>query len=163
MPRALVVRGPRQGLRRAGPRVRSARANPCHASATMGTIIFLSGRSANDTLGAAGRAHGLRYEALGHDFVEVNLGDSAAHGLLNQALERQPIEFAYSAMNLGATLSGKTSDGREVNLWEGIGVPYVSLHGDSPAYFFSRHGWRRRGMRLCIFTPSISRCVVASR
>ena len=105
----------------------------------MGTIIFLSGRSANDALGAAGRAHGRQYEALGHDFIEVNLGDSSAHDILNQALERQPIEFAYSAMNLGATLTGKTSDGREVNLWEGIRVPYISLNGDSPAYFYDRH------------------------
>ena len=26
-----------------------------------------------------------------------------------------------------------------MNLWQTIGVPFVSLYGDSPAYFFDRH------------------------
>jgi hypothetical protein len=36
-------------------------------------------------------------------------------------------------------MRGATSDGKELNLWEAIGVPFISLKGDSPAYYFARH------------------------
>jgi len=105
----------------------------------MGTIIFLSGLSANDALGAAGRAHRVMYESLCHDFVEVNVAQPGAQELLNRTLAKPPIEFVFSAMGMGADLKGTTPDGREVNLWEGMRVPFLSLKGDSPAYFFARH------------------------
>jgi hypothetical protein len=105
----------------------------------MSTIIFLSGRSANDALGAAGRAHRVLYEALGHEFVEVNFATPGSQDLLNQTLQR-PVEFAFAAMGMGADLKGTTSEGREVNLWQGMRIPYLSLNGDTPAYYFDRHG-----------------------
>jgi hypothetical protein len=93
----------------------------------------------NDALGAAGRAHRTLFERLGHDFVEVNYGQPGAQELLNRAIEARSIEFAYSAAGIGADFRGTTSDGKELNLWEGIGVPFISLKGDSPAYYFARH------------------------
>jgi hypothetical protein len=105
----------------------------------MTAVIFLSGRAANDALGAAGRAHRSIFENLGHEFIELNLGQSDASELLNRTIREQRIEFVYSSAAIGAAMRGTTPDGKEVNLWEGIGVPFISLKGDSPAYFFERH------------------------
>src|SRR6266511_5523313 len=105
----------------------------------MSSVVFLSGRTMNDALGAAGRAHRTLFENLGHDFVEVNFAQPGAQELLNRAIQRKSIEFAYSAAGVGADFRGTTSEGKELNLWECIGVPFISLKGDSPAYYFARH------------------------
>ena len=93
----------------------------------------------NDALAAAGRAHRTLFEKLGHDFVEVDFAQPGALELLNRAIQEKSVEFVYSAAGIGADFRGTTSDGKEVNLWEGIGVPFISLKGDSPAYYFARH------------------------
>jgi hypothetical protein len=105
----------------------------------MTAVVFLSGQAANDALGAAGRAHRPLFETLGHEFVEVILGQPSAQELLNKMIHEGRIEFAYGAAGMGANMRATTSDGKDVNLWEGIGVPFISLKGDSPAYFFDRH------------------------
>ncbi|MCC7328066.1 MAG: hypothetical protein IT521_14820 [Burkholderiales bacterium] len=105
----------------------------------MSTVIFLSGKSGNDALGAAGRAHRRLYEDLGHEFVEVNFGDPASQELFNRTISKGSIEFAFATMGMGADLKAATPDGREVNLWEAAQIPYLSLNGDSPAYYFDRH------------------------
>jgi hypothetical protein len=105
----------------------------------MTAVVFLSGQSGNDALGAAGRAHRPLFESLGHDFVELNLGHPGARELLSKTIREERIEFVYSAVGIGAEMRGTTPDGAEVNLWEGIAVPYISVNGDSPVYFFSRH------------------------
>jgi len=93
----------------------------------------------NDALAAAGRAHRPLFESLGHDFVFVNFAEPGAQELLNRTIQEQPIEFAYGAAGGGADIQGTAADGTELNLWEGIRVPFLSLKGDSPAYFFDRH------------------------
>ncbi len=108
----------------------------------MTAIIFLSGDAMNDALGAAGRAHRPLFESLGHDFVEVNFAKAGAQELLDRTIKTKAIEFAYSAMGMGADIRGTRPDGTEMNLWEAIGVPFISLMGDSPAYFFDRHVMR---------------------
>jgi hypothetical protein len=105
----------------------------------MSSVVFLSGQTMNDALGAAGRAHRTMFESLGHDFVEINFAQPGAQELLNRTIQEQPIEFAYSAAGAGADIRGTTPEGKELNLWEGIGVPFISLKGDSPAYYFARH------------------------
>jgi len=105
----------------------------------MTVVVFFSGRSANDALGAIGRAHRPLFESLGHEFVELNFGQPGAQGLLNEILQKQQIEFVYAAGGMGADMRGTTADGKDVNLWEAVGVPFISLKGDSPAYFFDRH------------------------
>jgi len=105
----------------------------------MTCVILLSGRSMNDALAAAGRAHRELFKGLGYDFVFVNFAQPGAQEHLNQTIQEQSIEFAYGAVGGGADIRGKASDGTEVNLWEGIRVPFISLNGDSPAYYFDRH------------------------
>jgi hypothetical protein len=93
----------------------------------------------NDALGAIGRAHRILFEHLGYDYIEVNFAQPGAQDELNRAIQEQPIEFVYSAAGMGADIRGTMSDGKDVNFWEGNRIPFISLKGDSPAYFFSRH------------------------
>jgi hypothetical protein len=106
----------------------------------MPAIVFLSDRSMNDAIGAAGRAHRTLFEALGYEYVEVNFADpAAAQDVFNRSVLHNQIEFAYGPVGIGAELSGRTADGKEVNFWEANRIPYISLSGDSPAYYFVRH------------------------
>src|SRR5271166_4126057 len=105
----------------------------------MGTILYISGPSMNDALGALGRAHRPLFESLGYDYVEANFAKPGADELLERTLRGQPIEFSYGAVGAGIDLPGRTADGRDVNLWEGNQIPFISISGDSPAYFFDRH------------------------
>src|SRR5689334_24394341 len=105
----------------------------------MSAVVFISGRAMNDALGAAGRAHRLLYEELGYDFVELNFSQSDSSKLLEETIRHQSIEFVYGVAGMGADTLGKSTDGRDVNLWEALRVPFISLKGDSPAYFFDRH------------------------
>lgn len=93
----------------------------------------------NDALGAAGRAHRILFEDLGYEYIEINLANQAAHEQLNGVVQYGSVELVYSAVGMWAGLGGKTGDGEEVNFWEANRVPYISLSGDSPVYYFVRH------------------------
>ena len=105
----------------------------------MSCVIFISGRSMNDALSAAGRMHRELFESLGHDFVFMNFAEAGAAEQLSKTIREQSIELVYGAAGGGADMRGATPDGKELNLWEAIRVPFISLKGDSPAYFFDRH------------------------
>jgi hypothetical protein len=47
----------------------------------------------------------------------------------------------------------KTNDDRELNLWEAAQIPFISLLGDIPAYFFGRHVARTAWHSLLYFFP----------
>lgn len=105
----------------------------------MSVVLFLSGATMGDALGASGRALRSTFEELGYKFVEVNFSDPDALNLLNRTISSEPVEFAFSHVGIGVDMAGETSDKREINLWMGTGIPFISLYGDSPAYFFDRH------------------------
>jgi hypothetical protein len=93
----------------------------------------------NDALSAVGRTHRELFESLGHDFIFMNFAEPGAHEQLNRTIQEQSIELVYGTAGGGADIRGAAADGKEVNLWEAIRVPFISLKGDSPAYFFDRH------------------------
>ncbi|MCC6197773.1 MAG: hypothetical protein IT518_25260 [Burkholderiales bacterium] len=105
----------------------------------MTTVVYLTGDSMNDALAAAGRAHRILFEGLGHEFLEINFARPDAQALLGRAIAGPGLEFVYAPMGMGGGFRGKSADGTENNLWEGLRVPFISLVGDSPAYFFERH------------------------
>ncbi len=105
----------------------------------MSKVLFISGQSMNDALGAAGRAHRPMFERLGYELLEINFALSEADSLLNAAIAEGSIELAFGVMGMGADVGGATPDGKSVNLWQAIGVPFISLYGDSPSYFLDRH------------------------
>jgi hypothetical protein len=98
-----------------------------------------SGQSMNGALAAAGRAHRPMFEALGYELVEVDFSQPGADASLTNALQSQSIAFVFGVMGMGADFRGTTPDGKESNLWQGLRIPYISLNGDSPAYYFDRH------------------------
>ena len=78
------------------------------------------------------------FESLGHDFVEINFAQPGAGDLLNRTIAG-PVEFAFSFMGMAADLPGTLADGKQANLWQTLNIPFITLFGDTPAYFFDRH------------------------
>jgi hypothetical protein len=105
----------------------------------MKTVIFLSGRTMGDALAGVGRLWSEMFERFGVLFVEVNLAQPDAPRLLNETVRNHQVEAVISFVGMAANLPGTTSDGKEVNFWQTQGIPFISLYGDSPAYFFDRH------------------------
>ncbi len=105
----------------------------------MPVILALVGQSMNDALGAATRAHQPMFERLGYEFREVNFSKPDASEVLNNSVAEGDIEFVFSAMGMGGDFRTKNQDDQDLNLWEAIHVPFISLLGDIPGYFFDRH------------------------
>ena len=98
-----------------------------------------------DACGTAGRSLQGEFEQLGYEYLEIDLAKPDPFKLLDQIIKQSKIEFAYSFVGICADLSATTSEGKETNLWEALRVPFVSLYGDTPAYFFDRHIATSRG------------------
>lgn len=105
----------------------------------MSVVLFLSGQTMGDSLGAIGRGFAAMFDELGHDLVEVRLGDPSALAMLDKVVRESTIEFALTFVNMGGNLAAKAADGREVNYWNAMGIPLISIFGDTPAYLFDRH------------------------
>ena len=105
----------------------------------MTAIVFLSGKSMNDALGSSGRALASVFEPLGHSFIEIGLSRPDAFKFLDETINSKQIECVMSHVGMAADLPARTSDGRDVNCWVANRIPFISLYGDSPAYFFDRH------------------------
>ncbi|RXH57226.1 hypothetical protein [Granulicella sibirica] len=101
-------------------------------------VIFLSGTTRGGTLEGIGRAFAPVLQDLGVELVEVSLLDM--NDLLDQlrGINFQSVRFVLSCVGMGMDLAIQ-KEGREVSLWQELGVPFITLHGDSPAYFFDRH------------------------
>lgn len=120
----------------------------------MSKVLFIYGLSGNDALGAAGRAHKPLFESLGHEFVEIDFSNPpVGNERLGRMLKEPDIAFAYSGMGMAAGLTAKSPDGRELNLWEAFHIPFLSLIGDSPSYFFDRHVAASRWNALLYYYP----------
>jgi hypothetical protein len=106
----------------------------------MSTVLLLTGTTMGDALGASGRALRGVFEPLGYRFAEINFSASDAMERLGRAIgSAEEIAFVLTHVGMGMDLLGKTPDGQELNLWVGNRIPFISLFGDSPAYFFDRH------------------------
>lgn len=106
----------------------------------MSTVLLLTGTTMGDALGASGRALRTVFEPMGYRFAEINFSASDAMERLGSAIgPREEIAFVLTHVGMGMDILGKTPDGRELNLWTGNRIPFISLFGDSPAYFFDRH------------------------
>jgi hypothetical protein len=106
----------------------------------MTAVVLLSGSSGGDALGSIGRSFRPLFESRGFEFIEINFaapGDTVA--LLQEVINTRQIEFAFSYMSFSSDLAWKNAEGTTGNLWEALRAPFLSLYGDSPAYFFDRH------------------------
>jgi hypothetical protein len=111
----------------------------------MSAVLFLTGETMGDACGSSGRALRTEFEQMGHEYREIDFAKPGGLDSLNRIIKETPIEFVYSFVGFLADLTGTTAEGKEANLWESLGVPFISLYGDSPAYFLDRHVLPGRG------------------
>ena len=106
---------------------------------SVGTVLFLSGTTRGATLEGIGRSLGDEFAAMGYHFVELSLLDMAALLKKLKAIDFRKVALVFSFVSMGMDISLRREDGSVFDLWEETGVPFISIHGDSPAYFFDRH------------------------
>jgi hypothetical protein len=115
-------------------------------------LAFLT-NSGNDIFRPAILEHKVHFESFGHELVEIDFARPDANQRLDERVRKGGIELAFGPMGAGDDLRATKPDGKEVNLWEAMGVPFLSLIGDTPAYFFDRHVASSRWHALLYFYP----------
>ena len=106
----------------------------------MSTVIFLTGSTRGDTMGAITRSIMGMISGLGIETVEINFNEPAVQAKLDKTLREKKILFVFSFVAIGRDLNiNGENGGPDKNLWEALGIPFIAVHGDSPAYFFDRH------------------------
>ena len=107
---------------------------------SMSAVIFFTGSSRGDAFKAMSESYKSAFEQQGYTFIQVDQRDPQnLFNTLNHTLENYAVEFAFSFMNCGSTLVGTDENGKRTNLWQGANIPFLSLMGDSPAYYFDLH------------------------
>ena len=105
----------------------------------MDKVLYLSGTTRGATLENIGRSLGRDFGALGLGFIEVSLFDQE-HLLENlRKVKFEEVKLVYSWVSMGLGIKVRQQDGLEVDLWQDLHLPFITFHGDSPAYFFDRH------------------------
>jgi hypothetical protein len=105
----------------------------------MSTIVFLTPPTMGDALGGIGRSYRTLFNRLGFGFEEIDFGKPDPTVALGRTLQQGPVEFVFSFLGMGADIMSNTSDGGKRSAWEAMGIPYLSIYGDTPGYFFDRH------------------------
>lgn len=104
----------------------------------MPTVLFLTGSTRGDALGSISRGVARVFEPFGYDLMEIELSGETSLKQLEDAVNTKDIAFAFAYAAFGRDVTIATSKGPQ-NLWEVANIPFISVHGDSPAYFFDRH------------------------
>ena len=105
----------------------------------MSTVVFLSGQTRGATLEGIGRSLGRAFEALDISFTEISLIDNAAFLETVKSIDFRNVLLVFSFVSLGMEIPLRREDGTVFDLWQEVGIPFISIHGDSPAYYFDRH------------------------
>jgi hypothetical protein len=102
-------------------------------------VLFLSGSTRGATLESVGRSLGRDFAEFGLGFLEISLVDHE-HFLENmRKVNFQEVKLIYSWASMGLGIKLRQQDGSEIDLWDDLNIPFLTFHGDSPAYFFDRH------------------------
>ena len=102
-------------------------------------VLFLSGSTRGDTLEQIGRSLGQDFRLFDIGYQEVSLRDGT--GLIDalRRIDFYQVKLIYSFAAMGMDLPLRHADGSEFDFWRELGIPFLTIHGDSPAYFFDRH------------------------
>lgn len=111
----------------------------------MSAVILLMGNSMADAVGGIGRSYRAAFENLGHEFIEINLPDKERAVQQLNGLGRMDVALAFGFMGMGTDIMVDIPGGGSGDIWEMLHIPYISLYGDTPAYFFDRHVLRNPG------------------
>lgn len=101
-------------------------------------MLFLSGTTRGATLEGIGRAFDTVLKRLDIDLVELSLLDLSGLLASLKTLDLSEVQFVLSGVGMGMDLK-VVLQGKSVLLWDELRIPFITLHGDSPAYFFDRH------------------------
>lgn len=101
-------------------------------------VLFLSGRTRGATLEGIGRAFGAVLNRFDIELVELPLLDPPGLLAKLKELDLREVQFILSGVGMGMDLSVDLGD-KPTLLWDELRIPFITLHGDSPAYFFDRH------------------------
>ena len=105
----------------------------------MSAVLYIYGNSRSDALSGFGNSFKLYFEAIGYEFISLNIADPESNNKLIPILSTGEIELVYSFMAFCADLMVTDNNGNQTNIWTVFNVPFISIMGDSPAYFFDRH------------------------
>lgn len=104
----------------------------------MNSVVFISGSTRGATLEGIGRSMATGFEAFGLRSIEISLLDPGVIETIHKIdFSRVRLIFSWAGMGIDIVLN--RNDGTSFNLWQTLNIPFVTFHGDSPAYFFDRH------------------------
>ena len=101
-------------------------------------VLFLSGKTRGATLEGIGRSFYNNLRKFDIELVELNLLDLPGLLASLKTFDLSEIRFVLSGAGAGMDLSVVLQE-KAVLLWDELRIPFITLHGDSPAYFFDRH------------------------
>lgn len=105
----------------------------------MDKVIFLSGMTRGATLEGIGRTFAHTFRELGLEFVEISLLiPPQQFDEIIRKVDFSRVRMIYSWVGMGLDLK-ITHQKKICNLWQTLRVPFLTIHGDSPVYFFDRH------------------------
>ncbi len=106
----------------------------------MDSVIFLAGSTRGAALESIGRSLAKGFEAFG---LQLHRDRPARQCQLvlrqSKSIDFSRVRLVFSWVSMGADIRLTRPDGTHVNLWQSLNIPFITLHGDSPAYFFDRH------------------------
>lgn len=98
-----------------------------------------------DVIHGIGRSFRGAFENLGHEFIAINLLNIDEVVESTNALLHRDVAFVFSFVMMGTDIMVGLKDGGKMPVWDALNVPYISIYGDSPAYFFDRHVFSNPG------------------
>jgi hypothetical protein len=102
-------------------------------------VVFLSGTTRGATLEGIAQSLASGFNSFGIEFVEISLLDVGRFLESIQAIDFRKVKLIFSWVSMGMDVILNEDDGSTRNLWKSLNLPFITLHGDSPAYFFDRH------------------------
>jgi hypothetical protein len=105
----------------------------------MKTVLFLSSNSRGQALNATARSFTKMYEDRGYKFEFIDPYADGQMQRFKEVLHLKNVAFAMGMAGFTGDATLPKKDGSPANLWETLGIPFFSLLGDAPAYFFDRH------------------------
>jgi hypothetical protein len=72
------------------------------------------------------------------ELVEISLLNLDPLLPLLQGPDVSKIQFVLTWVGMGMGISVE-QNGQKINVWQELGIPLITLHGDSPCYYFDRH------------------------
>ncbi len=104
----------------------------------MDKVLYLSGSTRGGTLEGIGRAFAPVLEEMGLELLEISLLNLEPLLPLLKSPNMSKIRFVLTWVGMGMDISVQQND-QKINVWQELGIPLITLHGDSPCYFFDRH------------------------